>query len=216
LLTDGINAQLPGRLDSAIKQCEGVFRCGCRGVGTNRNVDELSKISTALLGTVDIVPDPAGLAAGFEAMMAESMAKQVPDVALRVWTPQHATVRFVRQVAPTVGNLAAIDGPAVDVRAADVRAAPRARDYLTGAWGNESRDYHLSVEVEPAAAGQEMLAARGQSYRQYPVGPGGSANSRPGTGAGDLDRRGSCPPESTATSLTTPGNPNSPMRFKKG
>lgn len=33
-------------------------------------------------------------------------------------------------------------------------------DYPTGAWGTESRDYHLCVEVEPGAVGQEMLAAR--------------------------------------------------------
>ena len=150
LLTDGINSQLPGRLESAIRQCEGQFRCDCRGVGTGWKVDQLRKISSALLGTVDIVPDPAGLAADFEAMMAASMAKQVAGVALRVWTPQHATVRFVRQVAPAVEDLTARRAP----------ASPQAGDYPTGAWGLESRDYHLCVDVEPAAPGQEMLAAR--------------------------------------------------------
>ena len=107
LLTDGQNGQWPGRLASAIEQCEGYFRCDCRGVGTDWNVNELRKIATALLGTVDIVPDPAGLAADFEAMMKASMAKEVAGVALRVWTPQHATVRFVKQVAPTVEDLTA-------------------------------------------------------------------------------------------------------------
>jgi len=53
------------------------------------------------------VPDPDGLAADFEAMMQASMAKEVADVALRVWTPQHASVRFVKQVAPTVEDLTA-------------------------------------------------------------------------------------------------------------
>jgi hypothetical protein len=107
LLTDGQNGQWPGRLASAIEQCEGCFRCDCRGVGTDWKVSELRKIATALLGTVDIVPDPAGLAADFEAMMKASMAKEVAGVALRVWTPQHATVRFVKQVAPTVEDLTA-------------------------------------------------------------------------------------------------------------
>jgi hypothetical protein len=119
-------------------------------VGTDWDVDELRKISTALLGTVDIVPDPAGLAADFEAMMQASMAKEVADVALRVWTPQHATVRFVKQVAPTVEDLTG--------RCAQM--APQAVDYPTGAWGTESRDYHLCVDVEPGRVGQEMLAAR--------------------------------------------------------
>jgi hypothetical protein len=150
LLTDGQNTQFPGRLAAAIRQCEGHFRCDCRGVGTDWDVDELRKISTALLGTVDIVPDPAGLAADFEAMMQASMAKEVADVALRVWTPQRATVRFVKQVAPAVEDLTS--------RCA--QAAPQAGDYPTGAWGTESRDYHLCVEVEPGAVGQEMLAAR--------------------------------------------------------
>ena len=150
LLTDGQNAQFPGRLAAAIRQCEGYFRCDCRGVGTDWEVSELRKISTALLGTVDIVPDPAGLAADFEAMMQASMAKLVAHVALRVWTPQRATVRFVRQVAPAVE----------DLTARRTQAAPLAGDYPTGAWGAESRDYHIGVNVEPAAVGQEMLAAR--------------------------------------------------------
>ena len=120
------------------------------GVGTDWKVEELRKISTALLGTVDIVPDPAGLAADFEAMMQASMAKEVADVALRVWTPQRAAVRFVKQVAPA----------AEDLTARRTQSAPQAGDYPTGAWGTESRDYHLCVEVEPGTAGQEMLAAR--------------------------------------------------------
>jgi hypothetical protein len=32
--------------------------------------------------------------------MRGAMSKQVPDVVLRVWTPRHATVKFVKQVAP--------------------------------------------------------------------------------------------------------------------
>ena len=92
LLTDGRNQhETPEELAAAISLCEGSFTCDCRGVGTDWEVGELRKISTALLGTVDIVPDPAGLAADFEEMMRTAMSKQVADVALRVWTPQQAT-----------------------------------------------------------------------------------------------------------------------------
>jgi hypothetical protein len=150
LLTDGQNTQFPGRLAAAIRQCEGYFRCDCRGVGTDWKVSELRKISTALPGTVDIVPDPAGLAADFEAMMQASMAKEVADVALRIWTPQRAKVRFIKQVAPAVE----------DLTGRRTQAAPQAGDYPAGSWGAESRDYHVCVDVEPGAAGQEMLAAR--------------------------------------------------------
>jgi hypothetical protein len=152
LLTDGQNAhETPEQLDEAIRLCEGVFSCDCRGVGTDWEVGELRRISSALLGTVDIVPDPAGLAADFAAMMENAMGKQVADVSLRVWTPQHATVRFVKQVAPAVA----------DLTGRRTQSGPQAGDFPTGAWGGgESRDYHVCVRVSPAAVGQEMLAAR--------------------------------------------------------
>ncbi len=152
LLTDGKNQhEAPEQLAAAISQCEGAFSCDCRGVGTDWEVAELRRISTALLGTVDIVPDPSGLAADFAAMMQAAMGKQVADVALRVWTPQHAAVAFVKQVAPAVD----------DLTGRRTSRSAQAGDYPTGAWGpGESRDYHVGVEVNPAGIGQEMLAAR--------------------------------------------------------
>src|SRR5262245_60863806 len=135
LLTDGQNAhETPEQLGEAIALCEGVFTCDCRGVGTDWEVSELRRISSALLGTVDIVPDPEGLAADFAAMMENAMGKQVADVSLRVWSPQHAAVRFMKQVAPTVEDLTGRRS----------QTGPQAGDYPTGAWGaGESRDYHL-------------------------------------------------------------------------
>ena len=152
LLTDGKNQhESAEELAAAVELCEGSFRCDCRGVGTDWEVGELRKISAALLGTVDIVPDPAGLAADFEEMMRGAMSKQLPDVLLRVWTPQQAVVRFVKQVAPAIADL-------TDRR---VQSGPQAGDYPTGAWApGESRDYHVGVQVSAAAVGQEMLAAR--------------------------------------------------------
>jgi von Willebrand factor type A C-terminal domain/von Willebrand factor type A domain len=162
LLTDGKNQhESPEQLAATISQCEGVFSCDCRGVGTDWEVSELRRISTALLGTVDIVPDPAGLAADFAAMMQAAMGKQVADVSLRVWTPQHATVAFVKQVAPAVDDLTG---------RRTVRG-PQAGDYPTGAWGpGESRDYHVGIEVTPAGIGQEMLAARVSLVATSPAG----------------------------------------------
>ncbi len=152
LLTDGRNEhETPSELEAAINLCEGVFSCDCRGVGTDWEVGELRKISSALLGTVDIVPDPAGLAADFAAMMENAMGKHVADVVLRVWNPQRATVKFVKQVAPTVE----------DLTGRRTESGAQAGDYPTGAWGAaESRDYHVCVQVTPAGEGQEMLAAR--------------------------------------------------------
>jgi hypothetical protein len=152
LLTDGKNQhETPEELAAAVALCEGMFRCDCRGVGTDWEVGELRKISTALLGSVDIVVDPAGLAADFEELMRGAMSKHLPDVLLRVWTPQTAALKFVKQVAP------AID----DLTGRRLASGAQAGDYPTGAWApGESRDYHVSVTVNPASLGQEMLAAR--------------------------------------------------------
>jgi hypothetical protein len=152
LLTDGKNEhEAPEQLTAAIDACEGMFSCDCRGVGTDWQVAELRRISTALLGTVDIVPDPAGLTADFEAMMTTAMAKAVADVVLRIWTPQSAEIKFVKQVAPAVA----------DLTNRRTSSGPQAGDYPTGAWaGGESRDYHVCAQVNAASVGQEMLASR--------------------------------------------------------
>ena len=68
LLTDGKDEhETPEQLGEEIGLSEGEFTCDCRGVGTDWQVDELRAISSALLGTVDIVADPADLAADFAA-----------------------------------------------------------------------------------------------------------------------------------------------------
>ena len=70
LLTDGKDEhETPEQLGEEIGLSEGEFTCDCRGVGTDWHVDELRSISSALLGTVDIVADPADLADDFAAMM---------------------------------------------------------------------------------------------------------------------------------------------------
>jgi hypothetical protein len=162
LLTDGKNQhETPEELAAAIGLCEGSFRCDCRGVGTDWVVDELRKISTALLGTVDIVPDPAGLAADFEEMMLGAMSKQLPDVMLRVWTPQTAVAKFVKQVAPAIDDLTGRRS----------QTSPQVGEYPTGAWApGESRDYHVGVQVNVGAVGQEMLAARVSLVASSPSG----------------------------------------------
>jgi hypothetical protein len=163
LLTDGNDeSESSDDLDAAIKLCEGVFSCDCRGVGTDWRVGELRRVSTALLGSVDIVPDPAGLAADFSTMMAESMGKRVADVSLRIWTPQRASM-LLKQVAPEVE----------DLTGRRTESGPQAGDYPTGAWGpGESRDYHLAVRVpHPGAVGQQVLAARVSLVAASPYGP---------------------------------------------
>ncbi|MFD8972425.1 MULTISPECIES: VWA domain-containing protein [unclassified Streptomyces] len=151
LLTDGRNEhESPEELRAALDACAGRFTCDARGVGTDWEVKEVTGIASALLGTADIVADPAGLAVDFTTMMEQAMGKGVADVVLRLWTPVGVEIGYVKQVAPTVE----------DLTARRTEAGPRAGDYPTGSWGDESRDYHVSVRVPQAAIGQEMLAAR--------------------------------------------------------
>ncbi|MFF3398104.1 VWA domain-containing protein [Streptomyces sp. NPDC002659] len=151
LLTDGRNEhEAPEDLRATLDAASGRFTCDARGVGTDWEVKEVTGIASALLGTADIVANPAELARDFTSMMENAMGKEVADVALRLWTPVGVEIKFIKQVAPTVEELTG----------RRTEAGPRAGDYPTGSWGDESRDYHVCVQVPEAGIGQEMLAAR--------------------------------------------------------
>lgn len=152
LLTDGENNEDSQVLDAAIARAVGYYQVDARGVGTSWKVDEIRRIATNLLGTVDIIPQPHQMSEQFRAIMAASMARGVADAELRVWSPQGAQVMFVRQVAPTVEELTGRRRPVNDLTGA----------YPTGAWADESRDYHVAVRLAAKALGQEQLAARVQ------------------------------------------------------
>ncbi|MEU5386584.1 vWA domain-containing protein [Kitasatospora cineracea] len=177
LLTDGRNEhEKPAALQRALDAAAGYFTADCRGVGTDWEVAELRKVSSALLGTVDIVAESSGLAEDFRAMMTAAMGKQVADVALRVWTPANARVKFVKQAAPAVEDLtdrrtdAGTTGGAARSASNEGGGGRRVGDYPTGSWGDESRDYHVCVEVPAAAVGNEMLAARISLVLPHPDG----------------------------------------------
>jgi hypothetical protein len=151
LLTDGKQEhEAPEELDRAINQARGVFQCDCRGVGEKWVVEQLRKIANGLLGTVDLIATPEQMEADFEAIIQRSMSRGVADGQLRVWAPAGSEVMFVRQVAPTVEDLTP--------RA--VQVSELIREFPTGAWSDESRDYHVAVRVPPAPVGSERLAAR--------------------------------------------------------
>ncbi|GIE74513.1 VWA domain-containing protein [Actinoplanes philippinensis] len=150
LLTDGDNGERYGYLDSVLDQIKEQFICDCRGVGANWKVAELRKIADRMLGTVDIVAKPMELTASFQQMITAAMGKTSADVQLKVWTPVNASVRFVKQVEPQVA----------DLTGKRVEDGPRAGRYPLGSWGQESRDYHICVDVPAGGSGDEMLAAR--------------------------------------------------------
>jgi len=152
LLTDGQNDDMDDQLlEKALADCEGVFQCDCRGVGTDWKVDQLRKIGNRLLGTTDIIAAPAQIEADFQAILTKALGKSLSDVSLRLWTPQGANVLYCKEVSPEILDLTR--------RARQLK--PQVREYPTGAWGKgESRDFHFCIEVKPGAAGDEVLAGR--------------------------------------------------------
>lgn len=150
LLTDGQNGEPASRLTEILRYCEGRFVCDSRGVGTDWRATELRQIASALLGSADGLESPEELPDVFEALTERAMGKEIARVSLRLWTPAGSTVRFVKQVFPHIEDLTGRRSTVTD----------RIGDYPTGAWGAESRDYHVSVEVEPDTVGEEILAAR--------------------------------------------------------
>lgn len=153
LLTDGENQhETPEQLTQAIETVRGRFQADCRGLGAAWQVDEVRRIAQALLGTVDLIPRREDMAAEFERLMKLSMARGVPDAALHVWTPQNSEVLFVRQVAPSVE----------DITSRRTSVNPLTGSYATGAWADETRDYHVAVRLPAKALGAEQLAARVQ------------------------------------------------------
>ena len=152
LLTDGRNqSERREELEAALQRAAGVFQCDARGVGADWDVGELRMITTALLGEVDIIETPDRMDDDFRAFLERAIGKNVGDVSLRVWAPKGSTIRFVRQVAPAIE----------DLTAARVAVDALTGEYPTGAWAaDESRDYHVCVDVPPGAVGDEKLAAR--------------------------------------------------------
>lgn len=151
-LTDGKNNDDDERrLDSILAECDGVFQCECRGVGTDWQVKQLQKISAKLLGTAKIIADPAGIEDDFRQTLLGSLSRAVNDVRLRLWTPKTVRIVSVKQMSPEITQL-------TDRRfAVDAQSG----DYPTGAWGAESRDYHIAMQFDaPGAVGDEMLACR--------------------------------------------------------
>ncbi len=150
-LTDGKNNEEDDvRVTIALDQAESVFQCDCRGVGTDWQPKQLQKISQKLLGTAMIIPDPSGVEADFREAIRNAMGRAVGGVRLRLWTPKSARVLVCKQMSPEI--LVLTD------RATQVD--PQTKDFPTGAWGSESRDYYVAIELAPGEINDEMLGCR--------------------------------------------------------
>ena len=163
LLTDGANDVRDNeRLPGVLAKCTGIFQCEARGVGADWEPDQLRLISNTLLGTTDIIPSPAQMSADFQSIITRSLAKNVSDAVIRLWTPAGASVEFCKQVSPDLLDLtskAKVDPVNLQIR-----------EYPTGSWGKETRDYHFAIKVKPGNVGQKMLAGRASIVTRGPQG----------------------------------------------
>ncbi len=167
LLTDGQNdAGDETQLEAVLRQCAGTFQADCRGVGLDWSPAQLRVIAGHLLGTVQLVAQPASLAQDFRDTLAAAMAKSVADVRLRLWMPKNARLVAVKQSFPTEIDLTAKLRP-VDARAVDVPL---------GAWGEGTQDYFATFALTPLALGEQMLVCRPSIVWQ----DGGAEQSAPG------------------------------------
>ncbi|TMR89603.1 vWA domain-containing protein [Nonomuraea basaltis] len=148
LMTDGQNNERAEVFGSVLAGWSGKFVVDCLGVGDDWVPAELRKVAEAMLGTFDFVRNQGDLPDYFRRLTQTSMSKTVAELSLRVWVPQTARLKFVKQVSPVLLDLT---GKRTDVN-------PLTGDYPTGSWGAEEREYHICVEVPPGQIGQEIRA----------------------------------------------------------
>lgn len=154
LLTDGHNlGDRPMALTTAVDECRGVFRCDCRGLRDDWDVEQMRGVALALQGRCDIVPAASDLTTELPAMVASSRACTVPDLRLRLRSPKLARIVSCEQVHPEITLLH---------RPAHGTGGP-APDILLGAWApGEPRDYRVTIAVPPRSDDATVRAVRAQ------------------------------------------------------
>jgi hypothetical protein len=139
LLTDGRNeSESAERLHVVLDACEGQFTCDARGIGDDWEPAELERIAGVLRGTADAVLEDHELPDEFRRLIRSATDKAIPDMRLRIVMPAFARLAVLRQVVPTEIDLT---DRVVAVRRGVVEVS-------TGAWGEETREYHLSLAVD--------------------------------------------------------------------
>jgi hypothetical protein len=154
LLTDGKNeGETRAQLDLVLQSCAGRFYCDARGIGEGYDPKELRHIVAILRGEADAVREDEELTADFQKIMAAAINRLVPDLRIRIEPAPFARVRFVKQRHPTDRDLTPQDG-------ADL--GERMLDFSTGSWGEDIREYHVSLAVdhEDCPLDEDLQAAR--------------------------------------------------------
>lgn len=148
MLTDGRNEHDRFRpLADVLTAAAGEFVCDAWGIGEGWDARLLLQVTGALHGSADSVREGSELVGAYERLVHGLLTKAVPELTFCVEALPGSRLRYVRQTFPTEAPLT---------------AEPRAPGtYVTRAWGNEIRRYHVCVAVDPEGRlrGEELLAA---------------------------------------------------------
>lgn len=145
-LTDGENDEDgDAKLEAELARCAGRFEVESRGVGDAYRPDQLRLIQRALGGSIDIIRRPEDLSADFAEILDRATSLALSDVALQIWTPVGATLAMVKQFGAEILDLSPKIRPGPN---------PRTVRIPTGHWGEETRDFHIVVRLDPAAIGK--------------------------------------------------------------
>lgn len=148
MLTDGRNEHDHFRpLADVLAASAGQFVCDAWGIGQDWDARLLLQVAGALHGGADAVREESELVGVYEELVRTLLTKAVPELTLTVTPVEGSRLRYVRQTFPTEAPLTA------------EAAEPGA--YVTRAWGNETRRYHVCIAVDPHGQlhGEELLAA---------------------------------------------------------
>ncbi|GAA4898858.1 von Willebrand factor type A domain-containing protein [Stackebrandtia albiflava] len=151
LLTDGFNQhESLDTLTETLDACQGTFVCDACGIGKDWHGSEIRLIADRMLGEASGLPEESDWKAGFARITQAAMRKTIGDLTLRIFTPARNEIRFIKQMNPSIVDLT------------DRRREHDAKtgDYPTGAWGTETREFHIQVAVPPIRPHDDRLAAR--------------------------------------------------------
>ncbi|NUS10135.1 MAG: VWA domain-containing protein [Streptomyces sp.] len=149
LLTDGRDEHgyfLP--LSDVLAECAGQFVCDAWGIGRDWDARLLVDVAGALHGSADAVRVESDLVAGYERLVRGLLAKSVPELTLTVDSlAPGARLRYVKQTFPTEAPMTPEPG--------------EPGTFVTRAWGDELRRYHVCVTADPEGElrGEDLLAA---------------------------------------------------------
>jgi hypothetical protein len=145
-LTDGENDEDgDAKLEAELARCAGIFEVESRGVGDAYRPDQLRLIQQGLGGSIDIIKQPEDLSADFAEILDRATQLAMSDVALQIWTPVGTRLGMVKQFGTEILDLSGKLQPGPNARTQRVP---------TGNWGEETRDFHLVLQLDPSAVGK--------------------------------------------------------------